>query len=192
MKFNYKILLYIIGFFVLLAAIYAIIAGLSSPNTQNSGNQNLSSGQASGTMASLQLSDQEEASIKEFVKNVVTLYNNYSYADFSNLTALGDYETEDMQQKTLDYISQLQAETAIGFRQVSQPDLSSFSYQSPNLSTVIVTLNVKITDTYNTGSQLDLRGGQQPNSFTVTDILTLKSYGQSWLIDDIQIKNNNK
>jgi hypothetical protein len=186
---KYKIILYILGFFVALAVFYMVISGISSSvSSPSGGQQTASSTQGVPPPLTLTLSPDEESSLKEFVKNFVTLYNNYSYDDFSNLTALGDYENQAMQEKTQNLITQLQSSLQPGYSQSSKPDASTFSYQTSNTQTFTVSINVDITETNNSQSQLSIRSSQEPQSRTNVDTLTVVRYGQSWLVGDIQIK----
>lgn len=189
MNRNYKIILYFAGFLIFLFAIFAIIFNLLKSPQKSDSNQNTGSNQASSTVSTGPvLSSSDETKLKEFVKNSLTLYNNYSYNDFSNLTAIGDYETLAMQQKTQEVISQLQSTLQPGFSQSSEPDMSSFSYKFTKTDTVEALINVKITQ----GNSNDLltRSLQANSASIVSEKLVLKTYGQNWLIDDIEIKNN--
>jgi hypothetical protein len=138
----------------------------------------------------LTLSAADEGSLKEFVKNFVTLYNNYSFDDFSNLTALGDYENQAMQQKTQDLISRLQTSLPPGFSQSSDPQLSTFSYKTIDLQTFTVTESVNISETNSSQNSLSIRSSEQPQSYVATEILTVVKYGQGWLVGDVQINKN--
>ncbi len=186
MEKKYRIILYVAGFFIALGVIYAIAAGLSKPQNNSTLNQGQAQ-TATTTTSILQLSQQEEAGVREFVKNFLTLYNNYSYGDFNNLTALGDYETQNMQQETLDTVNGLQSSVPIGYSQNSEPDFSTFSYEYPNPNTVVVTIQVKIIKSFNNQNEILTRSSVVPQTQNSTEVLTLQSYGQSWLVSDLQI-----
>jgi len=192
MERKYKIILFILGFFFLFLMVYLVIRGIM-PQTQNpqSGQQSAGSGnQDVPPPLTLALNADDESSLRQFVKNFVTLYNNYSYNDFSDLTALGDYENQAMQQKSLDFISQTEPTLQSGYSQSSDPQLSTFSYKTIDLQTFTVTINVNITET-NSQNELSLRSSEEPQNYTDSDTLTIVRYGQSWLVADVQINKNN-
>lgn len=186
MNKSYKIILVIIGAFVLLAALFAIVISMSKPAPKT---PDASTNQpTTDTKPILQLDAQEETQVRQFVKNYVELYNNYSYGDYTNLTAVGDYETQKMQEKTLETIKNLQENTLEGFSQTAEADLSTFSYKYTNADTLSVSIKAGISQDSNSGLSTSARNPGEQKTKVLTEILTLKSYGKNWIVDDLETK----
>lgn len=194
----YKYLIYLGGAVVLFAAIYLVIRGLqgnsASPGSGNAENgQN--SGAASSSLPSYILDPGEEQKVYEFVKNFTELYNTYSYADFSNLTALGDYQTPEMQQTTIKYVSFLEKNTAPGYFQEAGAIKDSFRYDYPNASNLTANLVLRVKKYSNfypkIGNEISLRESystklEGENMIAVQ--LGLIKVGSGWQVNSFQIK----
>ena len=184
---QYKILLYILGFFLILVIAYAIFHGFSNTPSQQSSN-NTTSSSTNSNLPQYILSQDQETWVKEFVKNFVSLYNSYSYADYSNLTALGDYQTPLMQQRTITLVQNLQATTPIGFVITTVPDMSTFTYQYPSADQLLVSVQAQVTESTNAASSGGPRSPTQSNTYTVTVNLELTPFNQNWLVNNFEIK----
>ncbi len=190
MSKSYKFLLYFIGFLVFVVIVYLIIKGLTStpanPPAGNTGN-NQNNQQ---NLPDYILSDQDEAGVKEFVKNFINLYNTYRYQDFSNLTALGDYQTPAFQQKTIDLVSQLEQSTPMGFSKITVADSATFSYKYPKANLLEVTMQADVSETVGEGSQNGIapRSSPSSSSYRVSVQVELVPNGKNWLVNDFMIQ----
>ena len=158
---------------VLILLIFSLVVSYShTPPAPNS--------VSSSSVPSLLLDNQQEQEIKSFVQNFVSLYNSYSSDDVSNITALGDYETIDLQERTQTYVEQLQQNTPAGVVIRTEADAGDFSYQYPEGNTLLVSMGATATRTDSSGTQTTQK---------ITASLTLKLSSQGWLADDIQLTN---
>ena len=198
MNKNYKYLIYFGGAVVLFLAIYLVIRGLQgdsglsgSGTAGNQQNGNL----ASSTLPSYILDPTEEQKVYEFVKNFSELYNTYSYSDFSNLTALGDYQSPEMQQTTVKYVSFLEKNTVPGYLQEASVVLDSFHYDYPSANRLVVNINLKIKKYSNfypkIGDVVSLRESYstklEGENLTVVELELIKA-GTGWQVNKFQIK----
>lgn len=177
---KYKFLVYAAIFFLIAVIGYLIVKNLSSPPQ----GKQTGTGQASSTLPDLLLTEDQETWVRQFVKNFVNLYNTYSYSDYSNLTALGDYQTPQMQQKTLDLIEQLKASTQPGFSVSTVVNENSFSFRYPDSSQLVVTEQAQATESSTSYSA-------QNSQYKITATLVLAKSGDHWLVSDIKITKNN-
>ena len=122
------------------------------------------------------LSPSEETAVKGFVKNFVTLYNTYSPYDTSNISALGDYETVAMQERSLVLISQIQATTSTP-PQSAQAQDSTFTYNYDAAGHLTAAMEVLIS------IQSPPNSSSQPQVETVT--LSLVKQSNRWVVDSI-------
>lgn len=122
------------------------------------------------------LSSSEESSIKEFVQNFITLYNSYSTEDTSNLTALGDYQTQKMQEYTAELVQRIgQNSTQLEVR--TEVDTSSFSYSYTEADKLIVYMSGQETKSnLVTGSRI---------FESVKYKVSLVKQGDRWVVDSI-------
>lgn len=173
----YKYLLYFGGFLSFLLILFIILHALSASKPTLVSN---------GTTASSTFSNlpgyilPDESDVRKFVENFVILYNTYSYGDYSNLTALGDYQTPELQQKTLDLVSRLQNSTPAGYSVVTNVDDSSFSYIYPEATQAFISLN---------GSATQSQGGHDA-VYSFTASLSLQKSGNNWLVSNITYTRN--
>lgn len=173
MNKSYKFLFYIVGFFAIILIVFLIVNGISSKP----------SGSGTGPGQKLPdyiLSQQDEANIKIFVQNFVILYNSYSYQDYSNLTALGDYQTPNLQQKTINLVNQLGQSVPPGFSIRTTVESASFGYSYPQGDRIFAHIQGLATET-NTNSG-------QKISYPVSASLELQKFGSSWQVDVISIE----
>lgn len=68
------------------------------------------------------ISKEDEQDLNNFVKNFVLLYNSYTSDDYSNLLALGDYQTINVQKQTLKFIEEYKESKVVGVRKSIKPD----------------------------------------------------------------------
>jgi hypothetical protein len=93
------------------------------------------------------LAPEEEAHLQSFVKTFVELYNTYSTGDYSNLYALGDYQTTALQSRTKALIEELDRQTPENFDIVSQEDENSFKYSFRTGTILEVSVLLNVTET---------------------------------------------
>lgn len=174
MPTKYKILLYIFGFVFVIGIGLLIAKNLSSPAGQSGGG----TGQPTPTIPDLILDPAREPQVRQFVKNFVSLYNSYSYGDYSNLTALGDYQTVAMQENTVSAVNALSSSVQPGYsiRTVADPD--TFTYHYPDSSRLIAIISAQVTET-------TAQGAVAP--YQVTATLQLQKSSDFWLVDSINI-----
>ena len=187
MNKKYKILIYLAGFLLLLLVAVVVWKGLVPGQTPVQPEQTSNPGLSTTTGQSISvpdyiLSDADEADLKEFVKNFVNLYNTYSYSDFSNLTALGDYQTQAMQEKTLSAIENWQNTLPLGYRIATKSDIGSFSYKYPNAGQVIVQIKARVSETINDQAA--------PVEYNVTATLDVGRSQSGWMVKDITFAKN--
>ncbi len=133
------------------------------------------------------LNADEEQKVREFVKNFVFLYNTYRYADYSNLTATGDYQTPEMQNLTLAKVDELEKTTPLGFYRTTEANEKSFTYTYPTGSTLRVTMDITVEEGIVSNSQ-DLRQGSATEvKYTAKAVVTLKRVSGNWLVDAVDI-----
>ncbi len=187
MKSYQKILLYGLGFFVVAVLFFTILQGfLKQPGNNNAKNQNQENDTVE--LSDYILSTQEESTVKEFVKNFVNLYNSYSYKNFSNLTALGDYQTLEFQKKTAEFVAELENSVPSGFLQTTVSDLNTFKYSYQNLSLLTATLKAHVTEEIQNYNQVSPRSAQNTKQYLITVRIELIKSANVWLVNDIKIQ----
>lgn len=164
---------------IFLLGIFLIVTSLSGKPATSPGNTSTSTPQNTSNLPDYILSSDEEASLKEFVKNFVNLYNTYSYEDYSNLTALGDYQTQGMQEKTLAVIENLKQTLPIGYSLQTQADENTFSYKYPSANEIIVQVTAQAREV--------LSEGKLAQKYKINATLQISRQQKSWLVDDIKI-----
>lgn len=181
---------------VIIVFIAVLYYSFSSPKSLKTDSSNTLSEQNNpSNLPEYLMSEQEEAQVKEFALNFLKLYNTYSFSDYSNLLALGDYQTPEMQKKTLQIAEKLKQKTAVGFKQEITLEPNSFFYEYPEGSI----LNVKIRGTLKQYSnfyqnpELDFNKSYVPkleSTKTLNFRLELAKYGKNWLVNNLEILNN--
>ncbi len=181
----YKIILYLASFFVVLTIGFLIYYNVTKTpsNQQNQPNNN------NQDLPEYFLGADEEARVKEFVKNFVTLYNSYRYADYTNLTALGDYQTVSMQEKTLNFISQLENTVPVGFAINTTPDVSTFTYKYPEASRITASLKAEVEEIQNENLEKNFspRNPEIKTKYQITVNIVLIRFNGNWLVDSFEI-----
>jgi len=174
---QYKILLFLGGFFVLGLVGFVIINSLPSPETPIIDNNQNNQVDTTTNVPDYMLSAPEEASLQEFVKNYVNLYNSYSYGDYSNLTALGDYQTQSMQEETLNSIAKYEETLPIGYQISTEADAKTFSYSYPSSDSLSTTISAEVSEVLGENlpskkykATIDLEIGRQKTGWLVKDI----------------------
>ncbi len=187
MNKKYKILIYLAGFLLFLLVAVVVWKGLIpgqapvQPEQTNSPGLSTTTGQ-SMSVPDYILSDADESDLREFVKNFVNLYNTYSYADFSNLTALGDYQTQAMQEKTISAIENWQNTLPLGYKIVTTSDIGSFSYKYPSAGQIIAQIKARVSETANNQAV--------PEEYSITATLDIGRSQNGWLVKDINFAKN--
>lgn len=185
----YKIVIYLVVGLLLLWAVFLVINGLSEKDGSQSSlqPQPQSGNTATSSLPDYLLDPEEEKSAYAFVKNFAELYNTYGYGDFSNLSALGDYQTTQMQQRTQEHIQTLEKITPFGYYQEASLLQNTLKYKYNQVGLVTVTGSLQIKSYHN--YSLGLAGSQRPDKTeTVNLIINLITYKKSWLVDDIITK----
>lgn len=167
---NKRIWIYIaIGLFIVLV-IFGFVWYFSQPAAKApSGGQ--------GALPSYILDPKEEARAAGFVKNFVSLYNTYSQGDYSNLYAVGSYETPGQQTRTIAYIKQLETSTPVGHEIRTNADSGKFSYTYPKADTLLTQVTASVSETQ----------GEQTQNYSISAKLTLLQDGRNWRVDEISI-----
>jgi hypothetical protein len=191
MNKNYKYLVYLGAAVLFILVIYLVIKGLQSNGRPadsglagNSQNGNL----ASSSLPSYLLNPDEELRVYEFVKNFLELYNTYSYSDYSNLTALGDYQTSGMQQTTVNYVSFLKKTVLPGYLQEAKADKDSFRYDYPSIDRLIVNLSLTEKKYSNFYPKVGGMTSKPEGEKRIAVELELVKFGKGWLVNNFQIK----
>jgi len=176
---QYKILLFLGGFFVLVLVGFLIINNLSSSKTPIIDNNQKNQIDTTTNVPDYMLSVPEEASLQEFVKNYVNLYNSYSYGDYSNLTALGDYQTQSMQEETLSSIAKYEETLPIGYQISTEADSKTFKFSYPSADNLSATISAEVSEV--AGENLP------PKKYKATIELGIGRQKTGWLVKDIKI-----
>jgi hypothetical protein len=189
---GFKILLAGGIFLVIIIIVYFVVKPpITAPQVQPAAsNQN----NGNNKLPEYILSSDEETRVKEFAFNFIKLYNTYSYSDYSNMLALGDYETPEMQQKTLDLVDKLKVTEQVGFMQEAEADLNYFSYEYPESSSLFVKVKIKKKQysNYYPKPELDFKKLYIPKleqTKTESFKLHLSKYGKNWLVNNIESIN---
>ncbi len=179
---NKKIIIYasvIFAFVVIVVVLMYLLVRKPTPN--NSGPPaNQGSGSATGSqLPSYVLSADEEKQVTEFVNNFTSLYNSYSYQNFSNPSSLGNFETLRMQNETIQRNQKLQAELPPGFSIQADADSATFSYDYPSAQNLFATMSAHVTER---------QGNAVTKTYDVSARLELiRTADQRWLVNEINI-----
>lgn len=189
MSRNYKIIIYLVLGLLLLLAVYLVLSGLSDKgnNQPASQPQPQAGSTATSSLPDYLLDPEQEKSAYAFVKSFAELYNTYSYGDFSNLSALGDYQTTQMQQRTNEYIKTLGKTTPVGYYQEASllENTLKYTYNQVGRVTITANLQIKIYNNY----MPSLAGNPKPDKTRTANLtIGLVAYKQNWLADNIEIK----
>lgn len=181
----YKFAAILLVIFAVMAVVLSLLFGKSQPRAQP---ENPS---ANNQAEILLVSPAEQESITKFVKNFLTLYNNYGYEDYSNLEALGDYQTENAQKQTIKRMEQLKAETPVGFRRTVQLDKASIKIEKLGILKTSFKVSAKLPaiDSVENQAPVSSRSAdtQGSKAINLEVELRLVPYNQGWLVDDILI-----
>ncbi len=135
------------------------------------------------------LTEAQKQSVREFVKNFILLYNSYAYGDYSNLSSLGDYQTQKAQKQTLDRIEQLLENTPVGFRRIVEVSNSGIEVKSllfpPKQIETKIKFWVKDQVIIPEGTTPRSDDAVKPKEYEARATLRLVPYNQSWLVDNI-------
>lgn len=162
---------------VVLIVGFLIFNSAKSPN--NSGNQ------GSNGIPEYVLSAAEEENVKEFAKSFINLYNSYRFADFSNLSALGDYQTPEMQLRTQARITFLETNIPVGFEKETKVDLNTFKYSYPQRDRLSVSFNAEVTETLNSSAGVSPRSEESKKTYTQNFEIFLQPYMSGWLVSGL-------
>lgn len=194
---GFKILLGI-GIFLVICIIIFFVSGITD-NPQSGNKQDQNQIQKSQTNQQNQIPEyilptEEEKRVKEFAFSFIKLYNTYGYSDFSNLLALGDYETPLMQEKSLALAKELEVSVSEGFMQEAENDLNYFFYKYPDGSKLEVNVRVAIKQysNYYQKPELDFSKSFIPkleNNQNKEFKIELSKYGKTWLVNRVEALN---
>lgn len=132
------------------------------------------------------LSEEKAGQVKIFVKNFVSLYNSYRYADYSNLSALGDYQTTLMQEDTVALIADLEKTVTVGYSKETIVDESTFKYNY-NGEKLTASMEADVVELFNRVSGVSPRDVEKENKYRVLATLELLPNGPGWLAEQINI-----
>jgi hypothetical protein len=184
----YKLILILASFFVVLTVGFLIYQNVTKTpsNEQSQPNNN------NQDLPEYFLGADEEIRVKEFVKNFASLYNSYRYADYTNLTALGDYQTVSMQEKTIDLISQLENTIPVGFAINTTPEVATFTYKYPEASKITASLKAEVEETQNENLQENFspRNPEIKSNYEIKVDVVLVRFNGNWLVDSLVIYKN--
>lgn len=131
---------------------------------------------------------EQKKSIEEFVKNFLSLYNTYAYEDYANLSALGDYQTQNAQKQTLERINQLGKNTPQGFRRTADLKDANIEVRSllfpPNQIEARAKFWIKEQIIGSLESTPRSDDSVEAKEYQAVAILKLVPYNRSWLVDD--------
>lgn len=164
---------------MLITIIYFVASSLKQTPAENNNPPNL--GGNSGQNQALSAEKQQQ--LKQFVKNFVSLYNTYSYNDYTNLTALGDYQTAELQTQTQELVNELSQNTSVGFNRQTTVDETTFSYNYDGAH-ASVTIEANVSEWFDEG--LSPRQGSG-SSYRIIVSLKLDAAGDGWLASEINI-----
>ncbi|MBI3232298.1 MAG: hypothetical protein HYZ51_04435 [Candidatus Doudnabacteria bacterium] len=175
----------IIIIFIIIASLAVAVALFK--DVKDSGD----SSQPSSVQVLDDVSSKEKESALKFVKNFLSLYNSYSFEDYSNLEALGDYETQNAQKQTLERIERLRKETPLGFLrnvEVNDSDIEIKKLFVP-AGQIQVKAKFLVVETIQPSAEVSPRSDDslKQKQFEATARLKLVPYGKSWLVDDIVV-----
>lgn len=170
MKKRDKLLLYLGGGFIVLMLGAVILWNIA-------GSSNETSSSVSVNLPNYILNSDDEQQIQEFVKYFVSLYNSYGYGYLSNLSALKDQQSLQMQEKTSKLIDELNKTLQPGDSVRTEVDLQTFSYLYPEASHLVIKVEGVVTAKQE-GS------ASQYRIFTQLDLVRIN---KKWLVNDIKI-----
>ena len=167
MQLKNKYFLYILGFFAILLIGFLIFRSLNS-----------SSSSQTGKPPDYILSADQEHQVSVFVENFVSLYNSYSEEDYTNLTALGDYQTSQMQDKTTQLVKSLENSTPKGFEIRTQTETGTFTYKYTEANKILAAVKARVTET---------SLGSAQKSYEIIANLELLKQNANWVVNNIEI-----
>lgn len=156
----------IVGLVLVFLVVRGLFGGAGSQNGTNTQN-----------IPDYVLNSAEEVQVKEFVQNFISLYNTYTTEDTSNLAALGDYQTETMQNNTALRIKSLEAGPE-GLSVVTESDGNTFAYTYTEANRLSVTMKARET-------QINTDKGTNIQKQTQYEVQLVRENGR-WLVRSIQ------
>ncbi len=162
-----NIIYFVIGGLVII--IFGVLIWLFVHSNNQTNTPNVSN------VPSYQLTQDEEDHLRSFVKTFIELYNTYSTGDYSNLYALGDYQTTDMQYRTKALITQLEQETPENYDLVSTevPGAMTYIYNQGN--------TIKVSDQVDV---VEMINGKTVKYQESVDLIVMKN-GSKYFVDNI-------
>lgn len=122
------------------------------------------------------LAADEEENLKVFVKTFVELYNTYSQDDLSNPVALGDYQTKDMQERTLSMVDNMEQALPVGYEKYTNADVATFSYTYPSRDALFASMQADVRET-------------DVGNYRIEATLRIIKDGKRFYVDSLEIKN---
>jgi hypothetical protein len=177
--------IYLLGTGVILVigllALFFLSRGAPNSSSNQAANSPLGPAPANSVnnLPSYVLQQDEETRVREFAVTFVNLYNTYSYQDTGTILSFGDYETEGMQNKSIDYAKQLDDTLQPGDKVDTVADPDSFSYDYPQFDTLIVHIRATATQ---------VRNNIQLAPYPIAVELDFKKAdNQKWYVDGVTI-----
>jgi hypothetical protein len=157
----------VVGFFLIIGVIAALLT--TGQRGAPGGN-----GQPSGNLPQYVLPADEERHVSEFVNLFVALYNTYTTDDLSNLPALGDYQTPDMQDRTYVLHDELEQTLPPEYSKSTAVTEGAFRYNYRSGNFLEVFVGIRVSETGHGVYEAEAR-------------VLLEKLGGKWLVDYIEI-----
>ncbi len=183
-----KFLLIFLGIIALIVTVFVIAIDLDSGKNDSS---NIPI-EDTKPLYEVEMIVEEKQKLIEFVENFILLYNTYSYEDYSNLLALGDYETQNAQKQTLERIEDLKKITPVAFAQnVEKQDILELKKEILLKVIYSVSVNFTVMEEIVADSQVSPRSSDvaSQNQKQLTATLKILPFGNGFLVDEIRIND---
>lgn len=146
---------------ILIVLIVLVAAGIvwwrfaSRPSNDPLERSLLSSGEKSAIKASTKkippsaINEKDLERVGVFLSGYAALYNSYGFDDYNDIRGLLDYQTADMQKKTVARLAELEQQDRPGFSMATKPDLSTLVYQPIDANSLIAALKADVEELEN-------------------------------------------
>ncbi len=152
---------------VSLFLLFLVVRGLFS---------NENAGQNSQNIPLYTLTQAEEVRLLGFVQNIISLYNSYSTDDTSNLTALGDFMTINMQRKVTQRVEVISSSPDfLTVRGEAKPGTFRYTYSQGSELSAFMDVEVRETNAETSAVK----------SNTLHCSLLLLRDSTRWIVDDV-------
>lgn len=106
------------------------------------------------------ISDNDLERVTVFLNSYAALFNSYSYdvlqsgggenslhyKGFNSVRSLVDYQTADMQKKTVEWVAELERQARPGFSVATKPDLSTLVYQPIDANSLMAAMKADVEE----------------------------------------------